>query len=62
MGKKLKCVAAYRNDPRGLIYQPGELFEVDDEAFAFLMADAPGCFKMARAPKNKAVKSPPADK
>ena len=44
MAKKLKCVARYRNDARGLIYSKGNVFEVEDSLASFLLADAPGSF------------------
>lgn len=60
MGQKLITVSEYTNSPRGLHYQPGDIFTVTDAEHLFLMADAPGCF--ALAPEGKALDAPPADK
>jgi len=62
MSKKLKCVASYRNEPRGLVFKPGDVIDVGDEEYRFLMADAPGCFKQGRVIKDKMVKAPKVDK
>lgn len=68
MAQKLKCVGRYRNDPRNVVYQVGEVFEASDEDAAYLLADAPGCFevvveKAVRKPaRDKAVRSAPEDK
>lgn len=66
---KLRCVARYRNDARGLAYTDGQMFEVDPDIAAFLLKDAPGCFlvgvadqKAARPAEDKVVKSAPANK
>ena len=62
---KLRCVARYRNDARGLAYTDGQVFEVDDTIAAYLLKDAPGCFlvgvadqKAARPTEDKAIKAP----
>ena len=57
---RLTCVGRYINEPRGLAYDVGAMFEVDEALAAFLLADAPGCF--APAPVAKAVAAPTADK
>ena len=57
---RLTCVGRYINEPRGLAYDVGAMFEVDEALAAFLLADAPGCF--APAPVAKAVAAPAADK
>ena len=75
MAKKLKCVARYRNDARGLIYLVGSEFEIEDALASFLLADAPGCFeevvekkaparrkRVGRPPKDKAVSEPEVEK
>ena len=75
MAKKLKCVARYRNDARGLIYSKGNVFEVEDSLASFLLADAPGSFeevvekkaptrrkRVGRPPKDKAVSEPEVEK
>lgn len=58
---RLRCVAAYRNDPRNVIYRAGDEFDATDEHAAFLLADAPGCFEHVK-PKAKRVRKPPQDK
>ncbi len=58
---QLTCVGRYINEPRGLAFDAGTVFEVDDVTAAFLMADAPGCFAPAE-PTGKAVQAPPRDK
>ena len=66
---KLKCVLRYRNDARGLVYEPGDV-ERDPRLVQFLRSDAPGAFevveeksKSVRKPaRNKAVQEPPVDK
>jgi len=57
---KLKCIAPYRNDVRGVIYRVGDVFEVTAEMKRFLLADAPGCFE--EAVEKKALDVPPANK
>jgi len=57
---RLTCVGRYINEPRGLAYDVGAMFEVDEALAAFLLADAPGCF--APAPAVKAMAAPTADK
>lgn len=62
--------SAYTNGPRGLQFRPGEVFEVNDALFAYLMADAPGVFVefvpeppvVAGEPTPKALDAPPMDK
>ncbi len=55
---RLTCLGRYVNEPRGLAFDAGTVFEVDDATAAYLLADAPGCF----APATKAVDAPPRDK
>lgn len=57
---KLRCVGGYRNEPRQLSFEAGQVFDADPEIEAFLMADAPGCFEAA--PEKKALRTPPDDK
>ena len=59
---KLRCVKKYYNDPKGLRFEPGTVFDADEAQATFLLADAPGCFVKARAKKAKQVKQPPVDK
>ena len=61
---KLQCVANYRNDARGAVYLAGEVYEVTQDEASFLKADAPGCFKdyVEPKPKAKRVAKPPRDK
>ena len=66
----LRALGRYVNEPRGLAYNAGEVFEVDPALLAFLLADAPGTFehvvlpaKAVTAPaRDKAVKTPQASK
>lgn len=41
---KLDVLSDYRNEPRNLAFQKGQVIEVDVQIAAFLMADAPGAF------------------
>lgn len=53
---RMRCVANYRNDARGLVYRDGQSFEVDDAIGAYLLKDAPGCFIVGvTEPKAAAV-------
>ncbi len=57
---KLRCIAPYRNDVRGVIYRVGDVFEVTAKMKRFLLADAPGCFE--EVIEGKAPDAPPANK
>lgn len=66
---KLRCIANYRNDARGLVYRVGDELEPDKELEVFLLSDAPGCFEevkprkqVRKPPVDKAVKAAPRDK
>lgn len=61
---RVRCVAHYRNEPRGLDYHDGQVFDAEPAMVAWLMADAPDCFvvgvadqKQARPAEDKAVKA-----
>ena len=57
----LRALGRYVNEPRGLAYEAGTVFEVDPALLAFLLADAPGTFEHVVLPV-KAVQAPPRDK
>lgn len=59
---KLKCLSQYRNDRLNVNYQPGDVFELeDDELAAFLRRDSPGSFRVIK-PRAKRVRKPAAHK
>jgi hypothetical protein len=64
---RLRCVAPYRNDARGLQYVYGQIIEGDAALLAYLVADAPACFDVAPEGKqatveDKTIKRAPASK
>jgi hypothetical protein len=64
---RLRCVAPYRNDARGLEYRYGQIIEGDDALIAYLKADAPACFDAVPEAKaatvtDKTIKRAPSDK
>ena len=57
---KLKALGRYVNEPRGLAYDAGTVFDADEATAGYLLADAPGCFE--RVVLAKQVEAPPANK
>ncbi len=57
---RLKAIGRYVNEPRGLAFDAGTVFEADEVTAAYLLADAPGCFE--RVVLAKQVTAPAADK
>lgn len=57
---KLRALGRYVNEPRGLAYNAGDVFEADQATAAYLLADAPGTFE--RVVLAKQVEAPPANK
>lgn len=57
---RLQALGRYVNEPRGLAFDAGTVFEVDDAMAAYLFADAPGTFE--RVVLAKQVGAPTADK
>ncbi len=57
---RLEVLHSYRS--RDLSYEAGQVIEVDTERAAFLMRDAPGCFREAVPAETKALDAPPVDK
>lgn len=61
---KLRCTSNYRNEPRGLAFEAGQVFDAEPQLRLFLMADAPGCFEPApeepepEPPVARAVRKP----
>jgi len=50
---KLKCLNRYRN--RNVVYNVGEIFNVDADIAAALMTDSPGSFELFAEPKPARV-------
>jgi len=57
---KLRCISRYYSGSRGLVYEAGKEYEIEASLASFLLADAPGCFRVAS--ETKAVKRPPRNK
>ncbi len=57
---RLQALGRYVNEPRGLAFDAGTVFEADEALAAYLLADAPGTFEPA--PEAKQVAGPPRDK
>lgn len=59
---KLKCVGRYRNDRINAVYAVGDVVEVDDARYTYLLNDAPGCFEVVAEESTKAVSKPTQNK
>jgi len=62
---KLRARGRDGNEPRGLAYNAGDVFEADQATATYLFADAPGTFEpitqakqVDAPPANKAIKAP----
>lgn len=53
---KLKAKGRYSNEPLGVAYEAGQVFEVDEAMANLLMADSPGSFEEYKEPAKRATK------
>jgi len=57
---KIVAKSRYQNEPRGLSFAAGEVFDADESLFVFLFQDSPDSFELWNpAP---VVDAPPVDK
>lgn len=56
----LRALGRYVNEPRGLAYNAGDVFDADPSMASYLLADAPGTFE--QVVQGKQVEAPPANK
>ena len=65
---KIKCLSNYRNSARGLFFEAGESYEMDDSLVLYLKGDSPKSFefspakKTAKPKRTTAVKKAPVQK